>query len=445
MNMRGRLAERLFGGEIERRVQEATAGQEDRWWRSLDVRQGVKDVSFADLLEQQQDALEAYRANPLAFRIVELMSDYVLGKGVQVAARSPEANAFVQRFWQHPLNRMDARLHQLCTELSLAGEVFLTFHTNPYDGMTYVRAVPASLIDEIETNAQDVEDEVSYHQTGVGHRVSGIGDSAARSPLPEARYPHERWWTKEEMRHYAVNRVVGAKRGQGDLTPILPWLRRYKDWLTDRVIINKYKGAYLWDVTLQGATAATVRAKRAELSTPPAAGSIIVHNEAEVWRAIQPTINAEAVEADGKALRLIIAAGAGVPLHFLAEGESATRATAQEMGEPTRRHYEKRQFYLGYMINDILGEVLRRAVQAGALAADEDVTLEAVRFGVSGERVEGGGWRGRGEGVTRRDRDAETAGRQRSPGKGQELDAIEHVLGFGGLSDDFQVVHAGAD
>jgi len=362
MRIREALAERLFGDYLRERVQEAVLGQEDRWWRSLNVRQGAKDVTYADFLDQQQDALEAYRANPLAFRIVELMTDYVLGKGVTVAAREPVVNAFVQRFWQHPLNRMDARLHQLCTELSLAGEVFLTFHTNPYDGMTYVRAVPASLIDEIETNPDDIEDERRYHERGPGG--AGLG----------------RWWDKTQMRHYAVNRVVGAKRGQGDLVPILPWLRRYKDWLTDRVIINKYKGAYLWDVTLEGATAATVRAKRSELSSPPAPGSIIVHNEAETWQAIQPQINAEAVEADGKALRLIIGAGAGVPLHFLAEGESATRATALEMGEPTRRHYEKRQIYTGYMINDILGEVLRRAVEAGALPQGSDLTLQPVHF-----------------------------------------------------------------
>jgi hypothetical protein len=367
MNLRSVVAERLFGGYIRERVSEATAGQEDRWWRSLGVRQGVKDVAYADFLEQQRDSLEAYRANPLAFRIVELMTDYVLGGGVSVAAHGVAANEFVQRFWQHPLNRMDARLLQICTELSLAGEVFITLHTNPYDGMTYLRCTPSSLIDEVETNPEDVEDELRFHESG------GRGEG--------------RWWTKEEMRHYAINRVVGATRGQGDLAPILPWLRRYKDWLTDRVVINKYKGAYLWDVTLQGATAATVRAKRSELASPPTAGSIVVHNEAETWKAIQPQINAEAVEADGKALRLIIAAGAGVPLHFLAEGESATRTTAVEMGEPTLRHYRKRQMFVGYMVNDLLGEVLRRAVNAGALPLDADLALEPVQFPELGERA----------------------------------------------------------
>jgi len=53
-------------------------------------------------------------------------------------------------------------------------------------------------------------------------------------------------------------------------------------------------------------------------------------------------------------MRLLIAAGAGLPLHFLAEGESANRATAQEMGGPTLRHFERRQLYFGWVLSDIL-------------------------------------------------------------------------------------------
>ena len=46
-----------------------------------------------------------------------------------------------------------------------------------------------------------------------------------------------KWWTSEQMRHFAINRLVGTTRGQSDLEPILKWLRRYRDWLVDRVAI----------------------------------------------------------------------------------------------------------------------------------------------------------------------------------------------------------------
>ncbi|MEW6232219.1 MAG: hypothetical protein AB1566_07895 [Chloroflexota bacterium] len=358
-----KLAERVFGSIISARVAEATLAEEDRWWRSLS-KTGEKDVTLTSLKDQLEQSLEAYRSNPLAFRVIELTTDYVLGRGIAVRARDPRVAEFVARFWRHTENQMDIRVYQMCTELSLAGELFVAFFTNPLDGMTYIRLVPASSIDEIETDPDDLEAERRFHQVTDASGVVGEG----------------RWWLQDGMRHYAINRVVGAKRGQGDLVPLLPWLRRYKDWLTDRVVINKFKGAYLWDVVLRGAGPEVIARKKAELMSPPSPGSCIVHNESEEWKAIQPAINAEAVEADGKALRMAIGAGAGVPLHYLSEGESATRATAVEMGEPTRRHYERRQLYFGWLINDVVGVAIARAIEAGALPADVDRTLEPPKF-----------------------------------------------------------------
>ena len=167
------------------------------------------------------------------------------------------------------------------------------------------------------------------------------------------------------MRHYAINRVTGAVRGQGELVAVLPWLSRYKDWLTDRVLINRYKGAFLWDVTLEGADRAAILARRAELAEAPKPGSILLHNERETWQAIQPAIGSSDVERDGHALRLMIAAGAGVPLHFLAEGQDTNVATAREMARPTLRHYGRRQLVVGEMFEDIANEALRRSGRFG--------------------------------------------------------------------------------
>ncbi len=81
------------------------------------------------------------------------------------------------------------------------------------------------------------------------------------------------------------------------------------------------------------------------------------------------------MEADGKAIRLMIAAGAGVPLHFLAEGESATRATAREMGTATFRHFSHRQHVFGAIVEDVIRVAARRA---GRPEPDVRVQFEAV-------------------------------------------------------------------
>ena len=187
------------------------------------------------------------------------------------------------------------------------------------------------------------------------------------------------WWYAAahggNVLHFAVNRPVGQVRGISDLAAILVWLERYDLWLEDRVRLNRYKGAYLWQVKVEGALPGQLEAKRAQYSRVPTSGSIIVTDGHETWSAVQPQIAADDAAADGKALRLMIAAGAGVPLHFLAEGEGANRATAREMGTATFRHFAHRQNLFSAMVEDLLVTAARRA---GVEPGPVKVTFEAV-------------------------------------------------------------------
>ena len=74
-------------------------------------------------------------------------------------------------------------------------------------------------------------------------------------------------------------------------------------------------------------------ARQAELSAnPPSPGSILVTDDSETWTVINPTLASFEASEDGLALKKMIAAGSGNPLHFLAEPESATRTTAESVG-----------------------------------------------------------------------------------------------------------------
>ena len=347
----------LFGNLIKRRVQEAIPDADEKLWRNLSTA-GVRDVPWTEHLENLNDSVLAYRTNPLAFRLIEIMVSYVLGGGVLLKAEDEQVMNFLREWWSHRQNRLNVRQFELGTELGLSGELFVTFHTNPFDRMTYIRTVPASLIDDVEIDGEDRERELRFHEASSSQTIDGVTRTGSQST-------EGRWWSSEEMRHYAINRVTGAVRGQGELVAVLPWLSRYKDWLTDRVLINRYKGAFLWDVTLEGADRAAILARRAELTEAPKPGSILLHNERETWQAIQPAIGSSDVQRDGHALRLMIAAGAGVPLHFLAEGQDTNVATAREMARPTLRHYGRRQLVVGEMFKDMASEALRRSGRFG--------------------------------------------------------------------------------
>ena len=126
----------------------------------------------------------------------------------------------------------------------------------------------------------------------------------------------------------------------------------------------------------------TLLARQAELATPPNPGSIVVHNENELWKAVQPAIDAQGAEPDGRAMRLMVAAGAGLPLHFLAEAEGSNRATAAEMGGPTLRHFERRQLYVGFLFADLALEAVRRS---GRFGDARGIAIEAEFEDLSGK------------------------------------------------------------
>jgi len=355
MNWRERIAERLFGDIITARVENAVKVIDDEYWTQVYGGPPTLDEDWTQHKENLDDALEAWRTNPLARRIVALTTDYVIGSGVYVTSGHEWVQDFIDEFWR--LNHMGMRVYDWCDELTRSGELFVVMRTEPVSGASFVRAVPAMRIDKIETDTNDLERENRYHEAVPGDMEG-------------------RWWLassvmnqgqEQVMLHYAINKPVGCVRGDSDLGPILPWLKRYKDWLENRVRLNKYKTAFLWDVTITGrpGRADTLRKKRFRYKTAPEPGSIIVHDDAEQWNAVSPKIEAWDAKEDGKAIRLMVASGAGIPLHFLSEGEAATKATAAEMGDPTFRHYYRRQLQFGDLLTDVITWAVRRANARG--------------------------------------------------------------------------------
>src|SRR5690348_13728581 len=152
--------------------------------------------------------------------------------------------------------------------------------------------------------------------------------------------------------------------------------------LTDRVRINKYKGAFLWDVQLAGADRKTIERKKAEYAYPPEPGTVIIHNEAEHWSAIKPEINANEAAEDGRALKLMVAVGCQLPEHYLSDGNNGNRATAVELGLPALIKFQRRQHVLKYMLRTILDRVLLEAREAKMLDGELDASYEIIFPGI---------------------------------------------------------------
>ena len=88
----------------------------------------------------------------------------MVGDGITLTSAYGPLKRYLAQWWNDPKNLMDLRLTALSDELARAGELFIVLHFNRADGMSYVRTVPASLIDGIKWAPGDYEEETSYHE-----------------------------------------------------------------------------------------------------------------------------------------------------------------------------------------------------------------------------------------------------------------------------------------
>ena len=320
-----------------------------------DLTPGPADRNWSERKSDLDDALEAWQKNFLVRRIVTLVRSYVVGNGVSISSKVPEVDEFVKAFWTHPKNHFDTRLGPMCDELTRAGELFPILHTNKVDGMSYVRFIPASSIQQIKTAENDYELELEYGElTNSAEPTWWIGKD---HHLAFKTYYGK---LKPLMLHYSVNKVIGGTRGEGDLGPVLPWARRYSEWLKDRVRLNRQRTRQgVLDILIEEDS--LVEEKRQQLRTRnPVEHGIYVHGPGEEVKFHALNIQARDAGEDGKLLRLAIASGANTALHYLGEGGEVNYATAKEMGEPTARFHSERQDDFCAMLLDLTETAYRR-------------------------------------------------------------------------------------
>ena len=317
----------------------------------------LRDRSLAGYRNVIEQSMRAWREDPLARRIVSLTTQFSVGRGFRISADDPQADELLHAFWEHPLNRMDTRLTEWSDELCRTGNLFIMISSD-ISGMSYVRAIPAGQIDEIIPQENDIE------QPALFRLKEYSGTDPVRIPgekevLPASLLRPER---EERMLHFTVNRPVGGQWGEPDLAPILIWLERYSRWLEDRVRLNHYRGSFLFVVKAPSYNQYQAGQRQAQLNLhPPAPGTIMVTTGDEEWEAVHPNLDSGEANEDGFAIKKIIAAGAGIPVSFLAETGSASKAENGGMEDSACRNFRQRQQTLMVITETVLRHVLSRA------------------------------------------------------------------------------------
>jgi hypothetical protein len=292
------------------------------------------------------ECLRAWRINPIARRIVKLASMFIVGEGIDLKSDHEPTHKYLEEWVRHPLNKLHRKYVAFCDEATRSGNLFFLCTADQATGMLYIRGVPADQVEEIKTAANDIDQELAFVPTAQG-----------QAPWPGYDYTN----TQDSfMLHYAYNQPVGVAWGEPDLAPMLPWIGRYATWLEDRARLNHFRNSFMYIVRGKYKSEAERKARESMLNmNPPRPGTVLVVDEQEAWGILSATLDSFDASVDGMAIKKMISLGAGYPLHYLAEPESATRTTAEAAGTPTFRGLEQTQnFFL-----DIIRELATIAIR----------------------------------------------------------------------------------
>jgi hypothetical protein len=314
-----------------------------------------------------ENALFAWRLNPLARRLANLYKMYNVD-GVEFHCDHVPTQTFLKEFWNHDLNQMDDMLEEISNELFLTGNLFPLFSVDG-SGMTYVRIFPTDQIDEIITADNDIRQETMY-------TTKTMGDLAARSFVNPRGLVSS--LTPKFMEHYVINKLAGVVWGEGEIWSDLPWLGRYATWLEDRVRLNHFRNAFMYDVQGDFKNEEERKKREREINAnPPRPGTVNVHGLNEIWGILSPTLDAFDASMDGMAIKKMVAVN-HVPMHYLAEGESSTRTTSDAAGTPSFKAFENHQKIFLKIVKKIL-EIARarRAEKDSAISKDALIEVTA--------------------------------------------------------------------
>ena len=352
-------------------------------WRPL-TGDTKRDLSPVSQQRMRDMALYLWESNLLANRLIELPLAYILAEGVSLRCKNEDNQKTLTRFWKDPINQMDIKLVKKVRELAIYGEQCYPTFVNEHSGHVRLGYLDPALIETVVIDPDNPEQPIGIVTTkdrkGVARRyrviVNGPDDELFTKRTQEIRASFD----DGEAFYFTINDLSNGRRGRSDLLAQIDWLDGYDQFLFGELDRSSFLRAFLWDVTLKGATPEEVK-KRASEITAPNPASVRVHNDGEEWNAVSPNLGAADSEGTARLFRNHVLGGSTVPEHWFGGGGDVNRATAGEMGDPTFKMFSMRQKFLKYVLETIGFYVLRQhelaTDQGEPDPEDDDFAVEA--------------------------------------------------------------------
>lgn len=347
-----------------------TVDDDDDQWRRL-TGDTQRDLEPLTAQRARELARHVWESNLLGNRLIELPLAYLIAEGVtlRVGDKSlpPElvadAQRVLDRHWHDPINAWDIKLRRRLRELALYGEWFSVGFVAADGAVRWGYLAPEE-VETVVTDPDNREQPIGIvtrrdrHGVAKRYKVIVTGDDAVLFGARAQRIRET--MTDGEIYYATVNSLCGGVRGRSDLLAQLDWLDAYDQYLFGELDRAQFLRAWVWDVTLTGATPEEVKA-RARTIAPPKPGTVRVHNDSEHWEAKTPQLGAYEAAAGARLFRTHVLGGATLPEHWYGDAAQVNKSTGDSMSEPTLKTLTARQREAGYYIADMGRYVLRQA------------------------------------------------------------------------------------
>lgn len=329
-------------------------------WRRL-TGDGKRDLAPMTHERMQRLAHYLWQTNLVANRLIELPLAYLLAKGVSWKVADEDAQGALDRHWKDGLNAWDIKLPKRVRELSMFGEQCWPVFRSAATGAVRLGYLDPAKIATVVTDPENQEQPIGIvtkkDRKGRARRyriIVNVPESAFDERTQQIRAS----FTDGDCFYFRINELSSATRGVSDLLAQMDWLDAYDQFLYGEIDRAAAVRAFVWDVTLTGATPGEVEA-RAKKITAPRPNSVRVHNEGETWKAEAPELNAYDAANAARLIRNHILGGATVPEHWYGGAEDVNKSTGSSMTEPTEKMLEMRRTLLGYMLEQVGQYVVR--------------------------------------------------------------------------------------
>jgi hypothetical protein len=322
---------------------------------------------------------------PFGKRIVEILTDYTIGKGVRVTAKDPAVQQVIDDFWNDEVNQMDDNTEQWTDELTTFGELCIPVALNRISGKVRAGYIDPMNIDTIQfAEMATAAGTASINVPWAVRLRREVGDVLQKPMLIVRRQEdvtQESYGKLDgECFYFTLNKAKSASRGFSELFALADWVDLFDQMIFDFGDKVRFLNQFIWHYVFKGADEKRVEEYKNKLTkNPPRQGGVLVTNDAIEVEALTPDFKGADMAQGAAMVKKYGLGGAGIPPVLMGDGDDANRASALEMNAPFTKKIMKRQNHLSRCLKQILNFQIEMAQTAGVIGPNVD-TSYAIEF-----------------------------------------------------------------